>query len=305
MPLHRMVPVVASLALVAGACGSQGGSSEAAAPGGSIAALKGGGEEVSMLQAQSFLPTGRAEFTFGLVDSGGRLLGGGAPQVWAATGEDSPALGPFAATFHRFEAGADYPNDAPKSPLTGFYSAEVEVPESGTWVVAAVAEVEGRRLVGTGSMAFRAPDDVPAAVGSKALATKTPVAGTEEEARKICTREPPDPMHYISLDDALANGKPTVVNFGTPLLCESQMCGPVVDEAYAVYDRVGPDRANFIHVEIYPDRDQRHPAPQFLEWGFTTEPWTIVIDSDGVIRASFEGPVVSSQIEDALRPLLD
>ena len=34
---------------------------------------------------------------------------------------------------------------------------------------------------------------------------------TEEEARQIDTRDPPSPLHYISLDDALKNGKPTVV----------------------------------------------------------------------------------------------
>ena len=37
-------------------------------------------------------------------------------------------------------------------------------------------------------------------------------------------------MHYISLYDALANGKPTVACFGTPLLCASQLCGPTLDE---------------------------------------------------------------------------
>src|SRR5207253_8925380 len=112
------------------------------------------------------------------------------------------------------------------------------------------------------------------------------------------------PMHAISLDRALADGTPTVVVFATPLLCESRMCGPVVDETLGVYDRVGPSRANFVHVEIYPTRDQSKPAPSFVKYGFQTEPWVLVIDRTGVIRARFEGPVVASQIEAALRPLL-
>ena len=65
-----------------------------------------------------------------------------------------------------------------------------------------------------------------------------------------------------------------------------------------------PSRANFVHVEIYPTRDQSKPAPSFVKYGFQTEPWVLVIDRTGVIRARFEGPVVASQIEAALRPLL-
>lgn len=71
-----------------------------------------------------------------------------------------------------------------------------------------------------------------------------------------------------------------------------------------VYERVGRERANFVDVEIYPQRDTSKPAPEFLRWGFDSEPWVLVIDRDGVIRGRFEGPSVASEIEDALRTLL-
>jgi hypothetical protein len=111
-------------------------------------------------------------------------------------------------------------------------------------------------------------------------------------------------MHYISLDAALGSGRPTVVVFATPLLCSSRMCGPVVDEVLDVYERVGPTRANFVDVEVYPQRDSKRPAPEFLRWGFQSEPWVLVIDRAGIIRGRFEGPVVAAQITDALQPLL-
>jgi len=116
-------------------------------------------------------------------------------------------------------------------------------------------------------------------------------------------------MHYISLDQALKNGKPTVVSFATPLLCESKLCGPVVDEEMLVLDKIGPKRANFIHVEEFPPGPDLRPDPHTLpsywkKWGFVTEPWTIVIDRRGIIRARFEGPVAAQLIEDALKPLL-
>jgi hypothetical protein len=94
-----------------------------------------------------------------------------------------------------------------------------------------------------------------------------------------------------------------VVNFATPLLCESRMCGPVVDEQMVVASKLGR-RASFIHVEIYPDRQPGRPVRALTEYGFSTEPWLLVVDRDRVIRARFEGPVTAGQIEDALRPLL-
>jgi hypothetical protein len=144
---------------------------------------------------------------------------------------------------------------------------------------------------------------VTAAVGSKAMPVGTPVATTAAGRKKICTREPACPLHTISLDDALTAGRPTVVTFATPLLCSSQMCGPVVDEQMVAADKLG-GKASFIHVEIYPSRNTAKPARTFLQYGFTTEPWLLVVDRDGVIRARHEGPVTAGQIEDALRPLL-
>jgi hypothetical protein len=305
---RSIVPLVMAFAFVGASC-TGGGAPQptptAAVPSGSIAGIQRGAVRFDLLTAQSELTAGRAMFTFGLVDhSSGRLLSGGSPQVWLAKDSTSQASGPFMTTFHQFTAFKDFPNSAPRSPLSGFYTAEVDIPGTGQWVISAVADTGSRRLVGVATVQVADPSKVPAAIGTKALSIPTPVAHTEEEARKICTREPPDPMHYISLDEALGNGKPTVVNFGTPALCESMMCGPVVDEVLEVYTKVGKDRANFIHVEIYPEHDLTKPAPSFLRYGFQSEPWVLIIDKDGVIRARFEGPVVASQVEEALTPLL-
>jgi hypothetical protein len=177
----------------------------------------------------------------------------------------------------------------------------VEFPEAGNWMVAAALDLDGGRAVGQGAVPVAAK--VPAAVGGKAKPVATPVATTAAGRKKICTREPACPLHTISLDDALAAGRPTVVNFATPLLCSSQMCGPVVDEQMVAADKFG-GKASFIHVEIYPSRNTAKPARTFLQYGFTTEPWLLVVDRDGVIRARHEGPVTAGQIEDALRPLL-
>ena len=46
--------------------------------------------------------------------------------------------------------------------------------------------------------------------------------------------------------------KPIVLLFATPLLCQSRVCGPVVDIAEQVKASSGDD-VDFIHMEIYND----------------------------------------------------
>ena len=218
-----------------------------------------------------------------------------------ARDDTSRAAGPFPTRWFELTAYQHTRDRSPRSPLTGFYGAQVEFPEAGNWMVAAAIDLDGRRAVGQGAVAVAAK--VPAAVGTKAKPLATPVATSAAGRKKICTRDPACPLHAISLDDALAAGRPTVLNFGTPLLCSSQMCGPVVDEQMVVAGKLG-DKASFIHVEIYPSRNTAKPVKAMTDYGFTTEPWVLVIDRDGVIRDRSEGPVTAGQIEDALRPLL-
>ncbi len=145
---------------------------------------------------------------------------------------------------------------------------------------------------------------VPAQAGTKARSGPTPVATSPGALAKICTREPVCPMHYISLDEAVRSGRPTVLSFATPLLCTSRMCGPVVDEQILAFEKL-KSKANFIHLEIYPERDTNKPAPLYRAWDLPSEPWMFVLDRAGVIRARLgDGPTVASEIEAAVRPLM-
>jgi hypothetical protein len=291
------------LAALVAACGGDepAGNASGAAPAGSLKQLAADATQVSLLGAQSQLPVGRSLYTFGLATADNRLVTGGSPEVWVARDGTSRAAGPFPSRWFELKAYEQTRDKGPRSPLTGFYGAEVELPEAGNWMVAAALEVDGGRQVGQGAVPVS--DKVPAAVGTRAEPLKTPVATTAAGRKKICTRDPACPLHSISLDKALAAGKPTVLNFGTPLLCSSQMCGPVVDEQMVAAAKLG-GKASFIHVEIYPSRSTAKPVKALTDYGFTTEPWMLVIDRDGVIRDRFEGPVTTGQITDALRPLL-
>lgn len=296
------------------ACTGSSPAPRAARPTGTIASIVAGATTVSVIGTGSDAPPlgpGRSRFGFDLVTVRNELIQGGAPKVWVATGPRAPAAGPFPATWHPFTAYGPTGDRSPRAPLTGNYAAEIVLPRAGYWTVGVIAEQGGRRFAGTGILQV-SPAPAGPAPGSRAVSTPTPVASTVAGIEAICTRTPVDRMHAISLDRALTNGRPTVVSFATPLLCQTRLCGPVVDEQILVSERYGPDRANFIHVEEFlPGPSHRPPpatfanrSPAFKAWKLDTEPWMFVIDATGVIRFAALGPVTAPEIEAALRPLL-
>jgi hypothetical protein len=282
--------------------GAAGGSSRPE-PAGSLRALAADVPQLSLLSAQGEIPAGRSRFAFGLAGPTNALVEGASPEVWLAKDLTSRALGPFPARWLELSGYAKTRDRSPRSELKGFYVAEVNLPQAGTWQGVAMVDVASQRAAGQGSI--KVSRQVLAPVGSRARSGASPVATSAGAIAGICTRDPVCPMHAVSLDQALQSGKPTVVSFATPLLCASRMCGPVVDEQLLVFQEVGPTRANFVHVEIYPRRDTSRPAPLYTAWGLRSEPWVFVIDSGGVIRARLgEGPTVAAEIRSALRPLL-
>ena len=282
--------------------GGAAGGPAATAPEGSLRALVADVAQLSILGAQSQVPVGRSRYAFGLAGPTNALVERATPEVWFAKDQTSKALGPFPARWVDMSAYDKTADRSPRSELKGFYLAEIDLPQPGNWMGVAMVDVASQRAAGQGTLPVGT--QVIARTGTKARSGPSPVATTPAAAAKICTREPVCPMHYVSLDDALASGKPTVLSFATPLLCASRMCGPVVDEQMEVFAKLGKSQANFVHVEIYPGRQTAKPAPLYLDWGLKSEPWLLVIDREGTIRARAEGPVVASEIEAALRPLL-
>ena len=288
-----------------GADNSQGGAAGGPGqpgPAGSVRALTANLPQLQLLNAQSQLPVDHSRFTFGISAEDNRLVEGLTPQVWLALDQTSKALGPFQAQWRKLNAYQQTHDRSPRSALNGFYVAAIDLPKPGRWLAVAILEAAAQRSAAQG--AIPVGRQVPAQVGTKARPAPTPVATSHSVAAKICTRRPPCPLHDVSFDQALKSGRPTVLSLATPLLCTSRMCGPVVDELMVAAQRLGTAKVNFLHVEIYPQRDTSKPAPLYVEWGLKSEPWTVVIDPDGFIRARAEGPIVADEIQDALKPML-
>ena len=106
-------------------------------------------------------------------------------------------------------------------------------------------------------------------------------------------------MHEHDLAEVLGE-QPVVLLFATPQLCQSRVCGPVVDVAEEVKADYGDDVA-FIHMEIYEDNlIDKGLRPQVNAYGLPTEPWLFVIDAEGRIRTSIEGAFSADELRRAV-----
>jgi hypothetical protein len=262
-----------------------------------------------VIQALGEVLTGaNARVTFALIDAqdttGTKRLRGGDIQVYAANGDaDAPAIGPVAASYHEEGLGDK-----------GVYVVRLKIDSPGTWLVLAVGKPDGAAGELYGGASYMAVDRVSGpAPGAKALAVATPTVDNHRGVEPYCTRvdskanSKPCSMHAISLDAALANGKPTVFNIGTPKFCTSRVCGPVIDVIQTVAGEYG-GRVNFVHAEVYkddkPDTIQRQIlAPAAAAWALSEEPVTYWIKPDGTITERIVGPVDVSEVRELTRTL--
>ncbi len=271
--------------LVAAACGDSGGSGTTAAAGAGDLP----GDAVAVV-ASTDLAAGTERLLLALTTLGNQRLGGPDLDV----------------SFRVFPL--DSPDDAREYPATwmwatpdvsGLYRAEVELPDPGTWA-AQVVPAGGAALE---PVAFQVKDrPATPAVGEAAPQSDTPTGADVDDLARISTDRNPDPAFYeLSVADAVASGRPTVVVFATPRFCQTAICGPTLD-TIKDYAAGRPD-VNFVHVEVFTnldDPDNLEIVPAVTEWGLTSEPWIFVVDEAGLVAARFEGVVAEEELDAAL-----
>ena len=189
----------------------------------------------------------------------------------------------------------------------GVYVAQLRLNSPGQWLAEiSVGLPDGTRR--TSALPFRVltAGSVPGP-GQPAPRSRSVTVHDVPDASYIDSGVPPDDMHGLSIADAIAQHRPTLVVFATPAFCTSATCGP---EVHAV-QQLEPDyrdRLTFIHVEVYrdfkPDPSGRHLSPTVLEWRLPTEPWVFLIDRDGNIASAFEGTAATDELRAAVDQLL-
>jgi hypothetical protein len=180
------------------------------------------------------------------------------------------------------------------------YVADVPFKKPGKYVVLGLFRLDNR-LVGAGTTVKVVKGSNVPKVGDRAPKIDTPTqASVGGDLSKIDTRDPHDDMHDVNYADALGK-RPIVLVFATPALCQSRVCGPVVDIAEQIKHARPSDDVAWIHMEIYNNNKVNDGyRPQFLRFHLPTEPWLFTINRKGRIAAVIEGAFSASELEKAV-----
>lgn len=227
-------------------------------------------------------------------------------MYFAKTGK-SKVVGPFPAHLETLETEPAYraqTSGARGDAKSVYVVPKVDFDQDGSWL--AVAILKGPN----GLEASRVPSPTVGAnpripeVGQRPPAVETlTAADVGGDLEKIDTRIPPDQMHKVDFAEVLGK-KPVVLIFATPALCQSRVCGPVVDVAQQVADKYEPE-ADFIHQEVYVDNEiAKGIRPQLKEFGLETEPWTFLIGKEGKVKDRIEGAYGVAELEAAMKTIV-
>ena len=290
-PPNTPAPPAATTALVIGApTATDGASADAGADAGTIRSHL----------ATKVLETGTQRVAF-LLSTPKALVNVPQAQISVARRDGAVPPAQVVADYHEWPYG-----------VRGSYSAPVAFPRPGEYVLTVDpigGDVPGQAIIPVVALA-----DAPIpSIGETPPASATKTLADGLELAELTTAYAPDAdLYRLSVADALASGRPSVIVFATPAFCTSPTCGPQVDTVSELR-AAHPDAANYIHIELYDnpqeiqgDLSRARLVPAATEWGFTqlpgwtNESWVFVLDRNGVIRHRFEGFATLAELTTAL-----
>ena len=245
---------------------------------------------------------------FGVIDDTAGFVYGKTAIYYART-PTAKAKGPFPAPADVLVTDPPFRSEQAATeadPFAAVYAAEVDLPaKPGEYAVMAVTLVDGKPVAAPGQIKVIAPDnDAIPAVGDPAPKAETDtVASAGGDVESIDTRRPTE-RPARGLLRRVVGTKPVALLFATPQLCQSRVCGPVVDIALQLKQQYG-DQVDFIHQEVYTDNDPNKGIRKPLqEFGLRSEPWLFVVGKDGKVTARLEGSFGLNAFEQALKTAL-
>ncbi|MGH2715048.1 MAG: hypothetical protein ACRDM7_14390 [Thermoleophilaceae bacterium] len=249
---------------------------------------------------------GRNRYAFGLFTAARAQIADAAAAVYVAPAGGGEARGPFVARYESLEVATQFRSQssaADEDAAKTLYVTDLPLPRPGKYEVLGMALLDGRLVAAVSArptITVRSEDLVPR-VGERPprihTLTEADVGGDLEQ---IDTRVPPSSQHESDFADVVGK-EPVVLTFATPRLCQSRVCGPVVDvveQVKADYE----DEAEFIHMEVYNGNEIRKGyRPQLEAFRLPTEPWVFTISSGGRIAARLEGAFSAQELEAAVK----
>lgn len=127
------------------------------------------------------------------------------------------------------------------------------------------------------------------------LPTKT-LADAGGNFSKVTTyRQPDERMYQYSIDKALQTGKPIILEFATPGHCTN--CDEQLQMLKAVADKYR-DQVIVIHIDQYAN-------PQaYKAYNVMGDPWTFLIDKQGIVRFERAGRMLLGELDEATKQIL-
>ena len=320
MRLSLCIPLLA-LVLAATGCGSSGGGDsmppaqpQPTAPPAAFPSASGKSVDdlASMAETQgpalapsvSVLTKGTNRFGFALFDTARKQITGASVALYTARNDGSGLRGPYVARSESLAVKPQFQSRTTASDpdsAKAVYDAAVPFKHDGKRVVIALANLDGRLLLTNPIGVTIGQRNGPPRVGQRPLRIHTQtLADVAGDATRLDTRRPVAP-DLLREDFADVMGKrPVVITFATPLLCQSRVCGPVVDVVEQV-KATAPRDVAYNHQELYNENQvDKGFRWQISAWRLPTEPWTFVLARDGKIAARFQGAFSAGELQRAV-----
>jgi hypothetical protein len=269
-------------------------------PGGLVLAPTGRPDRYSQLEP------GRNRFGFGLFDRTQRQIADAPTAVYAAPAGGGEVRGPFPARYESLDVTAQFQSAgvrADPDAARTVYVSDIEFRRPGRYELLGVVRLDDRLVAATpasGAVHVVKDSFVPE-VGDPAPRTETPTLNdVGGDVEQIDTRVPPSTMHEEDFAEVVGE-KPAVLLFATPALCQSRVCGPVVDIAEQVKAQHEGEDIAWIHMEVFVDNTvEKGYRPQLRDWRLPSEPWIFTVDGSGRVAARMEGAFSADELERAV-----
>ena len=268
-----------------------------------LAAMAKAGPQAGL--ATSVFVAGQNRLAFGVLDAKRRFVYG-KTAVYVGRSPSSRAQGPYAAPADSLVTEGRYPSRQAATedgPLAAIYAAKVRFKRPGRYAVLVLTKIANGLLGATTDITVRRDTPIPA-VGQRPPPVSTDTVASAGGEKAVDTRIPPAPeLHQTNLKDVLGK-RPTALLIATPQLCQSRVCGPVVDIELQLKQKYG-DRMAFIHQEVYVDNKlDKGLRPPLKKLGLQTEPWLFTFDGNGRVAARLEGSFGVRAFEQAINAAL-
>jgi hypothetical protein len=315
------IAVLAALALVVAGCGDDSSSGDEQAPpparaqdfpkadGKTLQELLGNlGSGPVLAPSGAEFRTGPHRVGFALFKPDRSQITDASVAVYVAPAGGGPAKGPYLAKYESLTVRPQFQSRQTASDpnaAKSIYTAEIPFDKPGKYDMVGIAKQGGKLVVATpasgGILVKDAANDQIPAVGSTPPRIHTPTeASVGGDVASIDTRLPPSSMHDVDFADALGK-KPVVLLFATPQLCQSRVCGPVVDIAEQVKAKTANDDVDFIHMEVFQDnRIDKGIRPQMAAFHLASEPWLFVMNGSGKVVSRIEGAYSERELDEAI-----